>query len=116
MDQLRQELTQSYFDQMAGAMADVSPEAMARMKDMLAELNNLLAMKEAGQDTQPAFEDFMERYGDFFPENPQDLDELLELMAARLAAMHAMLNSMHPKQGAQRQGMAERLLEDMELP
>src|SRR3546814_9141387 len=81
MDHLRQELTQSYFDQMAGAMADVSPEAMARMKDMLAELNNLLAMKEAGQDTQPAFEDFMERYGDFFPENPQDLDELLELMA-----------------------------------
>src|SRR3546814_10225720 len=72
-------------------------------------------MKEAGQDTQPAFEDFMERYGDFFPENPQDLDELLELMAARMAAMQSLLNSMTPEQRAQLQGLSEQLLEDMDL-
>ena len=93
----------------------MSPEAMQRMKDMLTELNDLLAMKEAGQDTQPAFEEFMERYGDFFPENPQTLDELLELMAQRMAAMQAMLNSMTPEQRAQLQGLSEQLLEDMDL-
>ena len=115
MDQLRQELTQSYFNQMAGAMADPDPAAMARMKDMLAELNDLLALKESGQDTQPAFEDFMQKYGDFFPEDPQTLDELLELMAQRMAAMQSMLNSMTPEQRAQLQGLAEQLLEDMDL-
>jgi uncharacterized protein with von Willebrand factor type A (vWA) domain len=45
----------------------------------------------------------MERYGDFFPENPQNLDELLEVMAKRMAAMQAMLNSMTPEQRAQLQ-------------
>ncbi|MFP5254763.1 MAG: hypothetical protein ACLGI8_02820 [Acidimicrobiia bacterium] len=115
MEELRQQLAQSYFNQVAGAMQDVSPEAMARMKDMLAELNELLAMKEAGQDTQPAFEEFMQRYGDFFPEDPQTLDELLEIMAQRMAAMQAMLNSMTPEQRAQLQGLSEQLLEDMDL-
>ncbi|MGV3758985.1 MAG: hypothetical protein ACO1PW_05500 [Actinomycetota bacterium] len=115
MDQLRQQLAQSYFDQMAGAMQDVTPEAMERMKDMLAELNELLAKKEAGEDTQPAFEEFMQRYGDFFPEDPQTLDELLEIMAQRMAAMQAMLNSMTPEQRAQLQGLSEQLMEDMDL-
>jgi uncharacterized protein with von Willebrand factor type A (vWA) domain len=115
MDQLRQELAQSYFNQMSGAMADVNPESMARMKDMLAGLNDLLAMKEAGQDTQAAFEEFMERFGDFFPENPENLDELLELMAQRMAAMQSMLNSMTPEQRAQLQGLSEQLMEDMDL-
>src|SRR3954462_9568767 len=115
MEQLRQQLVQSYFNQMSGAMSDISPEDIARMKDMFAELNHLLEMREQGQDTQEAFESFMQRYGDFFPENPQNLDELLEVMAQRMAAMQAMMNSMTPEQRAQLQGLAEQLLEDMDL-
>jgi uncharacterized protein with von Willebrand factor type A (vWA) domain len=113
MDQLRQQLAQSYFNSMAGAMSNPDPEAMARMKDMLAELNHMLEQRERGEE--PDFEGFMDRYGDFFPENPQNLDELLEAMAARMAAMQAMLNSMTPEQRAQLQGLAEQLLEDMDL-
>jgi uncharacterized protein with von Willebrand factor type A (vWA) domain len=115
MDQLRQQLMQRYVNQMAGAMQDVSPEQMQRMKDMLSALNDLLEQRERGEDTQPAFEQFMERYGDFFPENPQNLDELLETMAQRMAAMQSMLNSMTPEQRAQLQGLAEQLLGDMDL-
>jgi len=112
-EQLRQQLAQRWFNQMAGAMSDVSPEAMARTKDMLAELNQMLEARAAGRE--PDFEGFMERFGDFFPENPRDLDELLELMARRMAAMQAMLNSMTPEQRAQLQGLSEQLLEDMDL-
>jgi uncharacterized protein with von Willebrand factor type A (vWA) domain len=115
MDKLRQQLMQSYVNQMAGAMQDVGPEQMQRMKDMLAGLNDLLQMREQGQDTQAAFEQFMERFGDFFPENPSTLDELLEAMAERMAAMQSMLNSMTPEQRAQLQGLAEQLLGDMDL-
>ncbi len=57
----------------------------------------------------------MERFGDFFPENPETLDELLEVMAQRMAAMQAMLNSMTPEQRAQLQGLSEQLMEDMDL-
>ena len=84
------------------------------MKDMLAELNHMLEQR-AGAARSPTSSEFMERYGDFFPENPQNLDELLEVMAQRMAAMQAMLNSMTPEQRAQLQGLAEQLLEDMDL-
>src|SRR6202011_824568 len=76
MDQLRQQLMQSYFNQMAGAMSDVSPEHLQRMKDMFNDLNQMLEMREQGQDTTAAFDQFMQRFGDFFPSNPQSLDEL----------------------------------------
>ncbi|MDQ1437207.1 MAG: hypothetical protein QOK43_836 [Acidimicrobiaceae bacterium] len=115
MDQLREQLMQSYFNQMAGAMSGVSPEQMQRMKDMFNALNSMLEMREAGQDTTGAFDQFMQEYGDFFPENPQTLDELLEGLARQMAAMQSMLNSMTPEQRAQLQGLAQQLLEDMDL-
>ena len=55
------------------------------------------------------------KFGEFFPGNPQDLDELLQQVAAQLAAQQALLNSMTPEQRAQLQGLAEQLLEDMDL-
>ena len=83
MDQLRQQLMQSYFNQMSGAMQDMSPRADAAHEGHARRAQpDLLEQRERGEDTQPAFEEFMQRYGDFFPENPQTLDELLEIMAA----------------------------------
>jgi len=113
MEQLKQELAQSYFNQMAGAMESITPEDMQRMKDMMADLNQMLEAHQKGEETD--FEGFMESYGDFFPENPQDIDELLEIMAQRMAAMQAMLNSMSPEQRAQLQQLSEQLMEDMDL-
>ncbi|MEI2700257.1 MAG: VWA domain-containing protein [Microthrixaceae bacterium] len=113
IDRLRQQLMQQTVDQMSGAMSSMSPEDMARMKDMMAELNDMLEQRSAGEE--PDFDGFMERHGDFFPENPQTLDELLEVMARRMAAAQAMLNSMTPEQRAQLQGLSDQLLEDMDL-
>ncbi len=115
MDQLRQQLAQQYFDQMAGAMANPDPAAMQRTKDMMASLNNLLEAHQRGEDTEQQFQEFMEEYGDFFPENPENVEDLLRAMAERMAQMQAMLNSMTPEQRAQLQGLAEQLLEDMDL-
>jgi len=113
VDKLREQLMKSYVDQMAGAMSDMSPEDMARMKDMMAELNGMLEQRERGEE--PDFDGFMERFGDFFPENPETLDELLEIMAQRMAAMQAMLNSMTPEQRAQLQSLSDQLMDDMDL-
>ena len=112
-DKLREQLMQNYVDQVSGAVQNMSPEEMARTKDMMAELNHMLEQRAAGEE--PDFEGFMERYGDFFPENPETLDELLEVMARRMAAAQAMLNSMTPEQRAQLQQLADQLLEDMDL-
>jgi len=42
----------------------------------MAALNEMISRRERGED--PEFEKFMEKFGDFFPENPKNLDELLE--------------------------------------
>jgi uncharacterized protein with von Willebrand factor type A (vWA) domain len=117
LDELRQQLMQSYFNQMAGNMQNLSndPAAVQRMKDMFDALNRMLEQREAGDPLDPSFAQFMERFGDFFPDNPQTLDELLEQMAQQMAAMQAMLNSMTPEQRAQLQGLANQLLADLDL-
>ena len=113
MDELRKEMVQSWFSGMSEAMADPDPEQMARVKDMLAELNEMLSQRAAGQE--PDFDGFMSRFGDMFPENPSDLDELLEAMARRMAAMQSMLASMSPEQRAQLQSLSDSLMEDLDL-
>ena len=113
MDELRQQLMQSYFNQMSEGMQNVSPEQLARMKDMMASLNQMLEQRERGEE--PDFPKFMEEFGDFFPGNPETLDELLEQMAQSMAAMQQLLNSMTPEQRAQIQQLADSLLEDMDL-
>ena len=113
LDKLREQLMQQYVNQMTDSMQNMSPESLQRMKDMMAALNEMIDKRERGED--PGFEQFMEQYGDLFPENPQNLDELLEALARRMAAMQAMLNSMTPEQRAQLQQLSEQLLEDMDL-
>jgi len=113
MEQLREQLMQSYFNQMSEGMQNLSPERMQRMKDMLADLNRMLEQRAAGEE--PDFANFMQQYGDFFPDNPETLDELLEQMARSMAAMQQLLASMTPEQRRQLQELAESLLEDMDL-
>ncbi|MEY2580303.1 MAG: hypothetical protein QOE09_152 [Ilumatobacteraceae bacterium] len=113
LDKIRQQLTQQMVEQMSGAMQNMTAEDLQRMKDMMAGLNEMLEKRERGED--PEFEKFMEEFGDFFPENPQSLDELLEQMARRMAAMQAMMNSMTPEQRAQLQQLSDQLLEDVDL-
>jgi uncharacterized protein with von Willebrand factor type A (vWA) domain len=113
LDKLRQQLMQQAVDQISQGMQGMTSQDMQRMKDMMAALNEMLERRGRGED--PRFEEFMEQYGDFFPENPESLDELLEQMARRMAAMQAMLNSMTPEQRAQLQQLSDQLLEDMDL-
>ncbi|MGI9606311.1 MAG: vWA domain-containing protein [Acidimicrobiales bacterium] len=113
VDDLRNQLMQQAVDGMSDAVQNMTPDDMQAMKDMLAELNEMLEQRANGEE--PDFDGFMERHGDFFPENPQNLDELLEAMAQRMAAAQAMLNSMTPEQRAQLQELSDQLLEDMDL-
>jgi len=113
IDKLRQQLMQQAVDQMSDGLQNLSPQDMQRMKDMLAALNTMLNMHQRGED--PGFEQFMEEFGDFFPENPQSVEELLEAIAKRMAAMQAMLNSMTPEQRSQLQQLSEQLMTDIDL-
>src|SRR2546430_2544922 len=93
-DLLRREVLDSQFRGMKQALEGATPEDMQRVKDMLADLNAMLEADARGEDTTEAFQQFMEQYGDFFPENPQSLEELVDSLARRAAAAGRMLASM----------------------
>ncbi|MGH9282465.1 MAG: hypothetical protein ACRD0S_05960, partial [Acidimicrobiales bacterium] len=115
LDRLRQELLQRQFHRMSEAMRSMGPEDLQRLRDMFSALNDLLELRAAGEGTTDHFAAFMERFGDFFPGRPATLDELLEQLAAQMAAGQALLDSMTPEQRAQLQQLSGELLGDMDL-
>ncbi len=97
-DLLGRELLDQRFAGMKQALEGATEEDRAAVAEMLSDLNDLLEKHAAGEDTDDDFGDFMDKHGDFFPENPQDIDELLDSLAQRSAAAQRMLNSMTPEQ------------------
>ena len=115
MEELRQQVAQQYFEGMSEALSSADPEQLARMRSAIDALNTMLEQRARGEELNPSFEQFMEQYGDLFPGNPSNLDELLEQLAERMAAAEAMWRSLSPEQRQQLQSLANSLLEDMDL-
>jgi uncharacterized protein with von Willebrand factor type A (vWA) domain len=97
-DLLGRELLDQRFAGMKQALENATDEDRAAVNEMLSDLNDLLEKHHQGVDTQADFDAFMDKHGAFFPENPQNIDELLDALAQRSAAAQRMLNSMTPEQ------------------
>jgi uncharacterized protein with von Willebrand factor type A (vWA) domain len=100
-DLLGRELLDQRFAGMKNALENATDEDRAAINEMLTDLNELLEKHQRGEDTQEDFDEFMAKHGDHFPENPQNIDELLDAMARRAAAAQRMLNSMSAEQRAE---------------
>lgn len=97
-DLLGRELLDQRFAGMKDALESATDADRQAIREMLNDLNDLLEKRRFGEDTPEDFEEFMRKHGDQFPENPQNLDELLDALAQRSAAAQRMLNSMSPEQ------------------
>ena len=116
LDDVRRQMLDASFRQVSESMQNMSPEELARLKDMMADLNALMEARAQGMGpSQEQFDEFMSRHGDFFPENPRTFDELLEVLARRAMAMSRYLASLTPEQRAEMQALMEDLLDDMDL-
>ncbi|MCU1538472.1 MAG: hypothetical protein JWP82_2823 [Humibacillus sp.] len=98
---LQQEVVGAQFEGMKQALSGGDPAAMQAVKDMLADLNQLLASHARGEDTEDQFRDFMAKHGDLFPEQPEDVDELIDALARRQAAADRLMASLTPEQREQ---------------
>jgi uncharacterized protein with von Willebrand factor type A (vWA) domain len=97
-DLLRREVLDSQFRGMKEALAGASPEDLAAVKDMLADLNAMLAADARGEHTSEHFDAFMAQHGQFFPSQPKDLAELVDDLARRAAAQQRLMDSLTPQQ------------------
>jgi uncharacterized protein with von Willebrand factor type A (vWA) domain len=112
---LRREVLDSQFRGMKEALANPDPEALQRVKDMLADLNAMLDADARGEHTQQDFDAFMERYGDLFPERPANLEELVDQLARRAMAAQRLLSSLSAEQRDELAGLMDQALSDAGL-
>ena len=114
-DLLRREVLDSQFRGMKQTLQQPDPEAMQRVKDMMAALNEMLEADAQGTHTQQDFDDFMEQYGDLFPDSPRNLEELVDSLVRRMSAAQRLLNSLTDEQREELAGLMAQTLEDAGL-
>ena len=106
-DLLGREMLDQRFSGMKQALENATDEDRARVNEMLNDLNDLLDAHARGEDTDEQFRDFMNKHGEFFPENPRNVEELLDSLAQRAAAAQRLRNSLTPDQRAELDALAQ---------
>src|SRR5487761_1558615 len=66
VEELRQEVADTYFRGMSDAMRGTDPEQLARLRTAFDRLNRMIEQRERGEPIDPSFESFMEEFGDLF--------------------------------------------------
>jgi len=114
-DLLGREMLDQRFAGMKDALENATDADRAATTKMLDDLNGLLDAHKRGEDSQEQFDDFMEKHGDFFPEKPGNIDELIDSLAQRAAAAQRMRNSMSQEQRNELDSLAQQAFGSPEL-
>ncbi|MFG1928085.1 VWA domain-containing protein [Cryptosporangium sp. NPDC048952] len=107
---LRREVLDSQFAGMKNALQNASPEDMARVRDMMADLNDLLSKHARGEAGQQDLDQFLDKHGEFFPERPNTIDELIDQLARRAAASQRMMDGLTAEQRAELGDLMDQML------
>ena len=109
LDGLRREVVEQRF---AGMKQALESGDFAGVSEMISDLNDLLARHARGEDTADAFQRFMDKHGQFFPENPADVEELIDSLARRAAAAERLMRSLSPQQQEELSRLMDQALGD----
>src|SRR6266568_1660599 len=114
MEQLKQQVSQTYFKNMTRTMQQLRPEHLGEIKEMMKALNQMLRDRLEGKT--PRFEQFMQRFGHFFgPDPPKTLDELIQHLEKQMAQMESLMQSLSPEMRQQMEELLASTLNDPEL-
>jgi len=114
-DLLRREVLDSSFASMKSALENATEQDMQAVKDMVADLSQLIDAHNRGEDTQQRFAEFMDKHGQFFPDNPESIEELIDSLARRAAAQERMMAGLSPEQRAELSDLMSQTMADMGL-
>ncbi|MDQ2837116.1 MAG: VWA domain-containing protein [Actinomycetota bacterium] len=109
-DLLRSEVLDAQFAGMRDALANPDPRAMEQIRRMLDDLNEMLDADARGEHTEADFAAFMAAHGQFFPDNPANLAELVDSLARRAAAAERLMNSLSAEQRAELGSLMEQAM------
>ncbi|GAB3200947.1 VWA domain-containing protein [Geodermatophilus arenarius] len=114
-DLLRREVLDSSFANMKQALQNATEQDVQAVKDMVADLSQLVDAHNRGEDTEERFREFMEKHGQFFPDDPQSVDELIDSLARRAAAQERMMAGLSPEQRAELADLMAQTMSDLGL-
>lgn len=114
-ERLGGELLDQRFSGMKQALEGATDADREAITEMLRDLGDLLEKHAAGEDGPEDFADFMRKHGQAFPEDPEDIEELIDVLARRSAAAQRMLRSMTPRQREELVALSERAFGSPEL-
>lgn len=106
-DLLGREMLDQRFAGMKEALQNATDEDRQAVNKMLDDLNDLLEKHARGEDTDEDFEKFMAEHGRHFPDNPRNVDELMDSLAKRAAAAQRFRNSLSESQRAELDALAQ---------
>ncbi|SOC87898.1 Uncharacterized protein, contains von Willebrand factor type A (vWA) domain [Curtobacterium sp. 314Chir4.1] len=106
-DLLGREVLDQRFAGMKQALEGATDQDREDVAAMMRDLNALLEAHARGEDTPEQFDAFMAQHGQYFPSNPQSVEELLDDLAARAAAAQRMRNSMTQEQRDELDALAQ---------
>ena len=109
LDSLQQQMMQQFFQGMQQSLQNMTPEDIARLREMIRDLNKMLRERQEG--LEPDFDSFMQKYGDYFP-GVNSLDDLIEQMQQQMAAMQGIMDNLSPEQRQELQNLMEQLMGD----
>jgi uncharacterized protein with von Willebrand factor type A (vWA) domain len=114
LEELKQQMAQAYFKNMARGMRQLDPAQLGEVKEMLRALNQMLRDRMEGR--QPDFEGFMRRFGHFFGDNPpRTLDELVQHLERQMAQMESLMQSLSPEMRQELEELIAATFDDPEL-
>jgi len=114
MGELERDVLDTYFEQSKELMGRPDSEELARMRDMMDALSTMIEQDRRGEDLDPTFDDFMEKFGEFFP-GAENLEDVVRMMAERAAAAEAMFNSLSAEQQGELRALFGEMMQNMEL-
>jgi uncharacterized protein with von Willebrand factor type A (vWA) domain len=109
LDSLQQQMMQQFFQGMQQSLQNMTPEDIAKLREMIRDLNKMLRDRQQG--LEPDFDSFMQKHGEYFP-GVNSLDDLLEQMQQQMAAMQGIMDNLSPEQRQELQGLMEQLMGD----
>src|SRR6266516_2214704 len=109
MQSLQQQMMQQFFQGMQQSLQNMTPEDIAKLREMIRDLNKMLRERQEGRE--PDFDSFMQKHGEYFP-GVNSLDDLIEQMQMQQAAMQGIMDNLSPEQRQELQDLMEQLMGD----
>ncbi|MFN2451581.1 MAG: VWA domain-containing protein [Candidatus Dormibacteria bacterium] len=118
LDELKKGVVDTYFKQMSQTMENLSQQDVSQLRDMLKDLNSLMASamsQPPEEQVQRDYDGFKAKWGHMFPDAPDTFPEFMDQLRKQMAQMDSLMQSLSPEMRQQLEELMDSAFGDPEL-